>query len=134
MYIPVSRAVIPHLQYTHHTGTRTGTFYKEAEDSEDVAALSDAFSDASGDLGTLDCIYGMWAILISALITFSIQKQRLLLKIWAHSRKMVICSSQHLMMQMQPFRNDCIGPPPLDNRVLCSCRHSYLMVGMVVRH
>ena len=56
MYIPVSRAVIPHLQYTHHTGTRTGTFYKEAEDSEDVAALSDAFSDASGDLGTLDCI------------------------------------------------------------------------------
>ena len=37
-------------------GTRTGTFYKEAEDSEEVAALSDAFSDASGDLGTLDCI------------------------------------------------------------------------------
>ena len=52
----MSRAVIPHLHYTHHTGTRTGTFYKEAEDSEDVAALSDAFSDASGDLGTLDCI------------------------------------------------------------------------------
>ena len=57
--------------------------------------------------------YGMWAILISALITFSIQKQRLLLKIWAHSRKMAICSSQQLMMQMQPFRNDCIGAPPL---------------------
>ena len=57
--------------------------------------------------------YGMWAILISALITFSIQKQRLLLKIWAHSRKMVICSSQLLMMQMQPFRNDGIGAPRL---------------------
>ena len=40
----------------------------------------------------------------------------------------------HLMMQMQPFRNDCIGAPPLDNRVLCSCIHSYLMVVMVVRH
>ena len=43
--------------YNIHTmGTRTGTFYKEAEDSEEVAALSDAFSDASGDMGTLDCI------------------------------------------------------------------------------
>ena len=34
----------------------------------------------------------------------------------------------------EPFRNDCIGAPPLDNRVLCSYRHSYLMVVMVVRH
>ena len=39
-----------------------------------------------------------------------------------------------VMMQIQPFRNDCIGAPPLDNRVLCSCRHSYLIVVMVVRH
>ena len=36
----------------------------------------------------------MRAIMISALITFSIQKQRLLLQSWAPSRNMVLCSSQ----------------------------------------
>ena len=41
--------------YTPH-GDANWNFLKEAEDSEDVAALSDAFSDASGALGTLDCI------------------------------------------------------------------------------
>ena len=37
--------------------------------------------------------YSMWATMISALITFIIQKQRLLLKRWAHSMKMVLCYS-----------------------------------------
>ena len=46
------------LTYSIHTtrGRELELFYKEAADSEDVAALSDAFSDARGDLGTLDCI------------------------------------------------------------------------------
>ena len=49
IYIPVSRALIPHLQYSHKLimGMRTGTFCKEDEDSEEVAALFDAFSDVS---------------------------------------------------------------------------------------
>ena len=51
---------------------------------------------ASGDLGKLHGIQllSMWVTMISALITFSIQKLRLLLNRWAPSRKMVLCSSQ----------------------------------------
>ena len=46
---------------------------------------------ASGDLEKLD---GIQYVDDNALITFSIQKLRLLLNIWAPSREMVLSSSQ----------------------------------------
>ena len=52
--------------------------------------------------------YGMWAILISALITFSIQKQTLLLKRWAHLRKMVLCSLQRLDGYLLRGNHQCV--------------------------
>ena len=79
--------------------------------------------------------YNMWVIMISALITFSIQKLRLLLSRWAPSRKMVLCSSQWWC------RGNLSGTiywsAPLDNRVICSCSaglHISLMEVMVVCH
>ena len=74
--------------------------------------------------------YSIWArmiLLISALITFSTQKQRLLLNRWAPSRK------------WQWFRCNYLSgtiywSAPLDNRDSCSCRHAYLMEVMVACH
>ena len=91
-------------------GTRTGTFYKEAEDSEEVAALSDAFSVA-----TLDCIRYVCDIDVC-------------IDHLQHTEAEVIVEDMGgievdgalpitVMMQMQPFRNDCIGA----HRLIIEC-------------
>ena len=74
----------------------------------------------------------MCAILISALITFSIHKQRLLLNImggFEEDGDMLITA---LDDADATFQERLHWSAPLDNRVLCSYRHSYLMV-LVVR-
>ncbi len=63
--------------------------------------------------------YSMWMIMISALITFSIQKLRLLLNRWAPSRKMVLCSSQWWCRCN--LSGTIYWSAPLDNRVICFC-------------
>ena len=93
-------------------GTRTGTFYKEAEDSEEVAALSDVFSDASGDLGSLDWVRYVGDTDFSIANLDHTEADVIVEEMGAFEED-VLCSSQHLMMQMHPFRNDCIGAPRL---------------------
>ena len=105
-----------HSPPIHTTGTRTGTFCKDDDDSDKVSASFDAFSGVTDWAGKISgmsyksdrcdrCVmfqlcssflflrlagltpaviweswtaYSMWAIMIFALITFSIQKQSLL--------------------------------------------------------
>ena len=105
-------------------GTRTGTFYKEAEDSEEVAALFDAVSDASGDMETLDCIRYVGG---TGFCIDHLQHTEAEMGAFEEDGAQLIT----VMMPMQAFRTDCIGAHRL---IIECCVPAGIHMVMVVRH